>query len=479
MDLRLTVAVPSAALAALAFALLAPACDNTGGYVDTGDGSAAQGTDAQVSTPDAPYVPLCTPDESAPVPADRCRSGDAGDPSLPPCNTWVKVEIPGTVCGDGSQYKFFVNWTNDSNNLEINFEPGGACWDYESCTGANGIRGAANPHGIPDNHMDTYQYLNLLRRSDDNPAQHYNMIFVPYCTGDIHTGNNVITYTASGSSTDAGASDGGADAGPGSITFHHVGHANTMALIDWMTEKFTTIPKLFVTGCSAGGAGSIINYHFIRKGLGAAVQCGYMMDDSGPIFHSDGPSKQLHEKIRAAWNIDPVMDSLRPVNQTGAAQIKTDFGLINTYLAEEFPKDRLSLVLYQMDLNYSLYSYQRFFPGSTEADIHAKWSQDIDAIIPQYAAEPNMAYYFPFFREDNCSHCVSIPPLGDPPAIPTDQNLALTKPWQGSDIKEDMIDLKQFTTTLLDPKQPLKSYKESKQNASFMPAVSMQCLQGG
>lgn len=34
---------------------------------------------------------------------------------------------------------------------------------------------------------------------------------------------------------------------------------------------------------------------------------------------------------------------------------------------------RLSLVAYRMDFNYSLYSYQRFFSGSTEADIYAKW----------------------------------------------------------------------------------------------------------
>ncbi len=479
MDLRLAVAVPAAFFAALALALLAPACDNTGGYPDYGDGSPTPATDGPVNTGDGAATAPCVPDESAKAPADRCDS-DAGS-GLPACNTWLKVELPGTVCGDGSQYKFFVNWTKDSNDLLVSFEPGGACWDYGSCTGAGGTRGAANPHGIPDDHMASYQYLNLHRRSDDNPAQHYNMVFVPYCTGDIHTGNNVITYTAAptdGGTDDASASDGGAgDAGPDSITFHHAGHANTMAVIDWLKAHFASVPKMFVTGCSAGGAGGIINYHFIRKGMGSQVQCGYLLDDSGPIFHSNGPSKQLHEKIRASWNVDPITDQLQPMGSMGPTDIKADFGLLNTYLAKEFPKDRLSLVLYQMDLNYSLYSYQRFFPGSTEADIHKKWMQDITAIIPTYDAEKNMAYYFPFFRQDNCSHCVSIPPIGDPPAIPTDQNLALGMPWQGSEIKEDMnIDLKAFTTTLLDDTKPLKSYIEKAQNGAFTPAVSLQCL---
>ena len=148
--------------------------------------------------------------------------------------------------------------------------------------------------------------------------------------------------------------------------------------------------------------------------------------------------------------------------------------------ANEFPRDRLSLVLYQMDLNYSLYSYQRFFPGSTEAQIHAMWLEDINALVPTYKAHSNLAYYFPFFREDNCSHCVSIPPIGDPPAIPTDQTAAIGTPWAGSEIPEDKIDLKQFTIDLLDDAKPLKSYMQSAQpSESFPPDVSLQCMQGG
>ena len=103
----------------------------------------------------------CAPDESAPVPANRCTT-DSTNTALPQCGTWLKVEIPGTVCSDGSQYKFFVNYSNKSNDLEVNFEPGGACWDYDSCSGAGGVRGAANPHGIPDDHMTQLPVPELL-----------------------------------------------------------------------------------------------------------------------------------------------------------------------------------------------------------------------------------------------------------------------------------------------------------------------------
>ncbi len=476
-----------------AFAAQACSTSTTPNGTTTADGGTPEtggGTDGQVTPDGNTASPTCAPDETAAVPADRCTT-DPSNTSLPACSTWVKVEIPGTVCGDGSQYKIFVNYSNTSNDLALEFEPGGACWDYDSCTGNGGTRGAANPHGIPDNHMDTYQYLNLLRRSPDNPVAAYNMVFVPYCTGDIHTGNNTITYTgttagdAGSDGGDAGATDAG-DSGAASIVFHHAGHANTVAVVDWLKKTFATkvtVPKLLVTGCSAGGAGGFINYHFIRSGLGAGVQCSYLLDDSGPIFHSTGPSKQLHDKIRAAWNIDPILDSLEGQLPVKAADLKADFGVMNVALAQKYPKDRLSLVAYHQDLNYSLYSYQRFFPGSTEEQIHTKWWQDMTDLMKTYDGnknafgQNNLAYYLPFFRSDNCSHCVSIPPIGNPPLDPTDQGKALSKPWEGSDIPQLGIDLKQFTIDLLDDKKPLKSYVQDPQpSEAFTPAISAQCM---
>ena len=419
----------------------------------------------------APVAP-CQPDESAPVPAERCTT-DAADSSRPPCDTWIKVELAGTVCGNGSQYKFFVNYSSSSNNLVVDFEPGGACWDYPSCSGVGGIRGAANPRGIADDHMSRYQYLNFLRRTDVNPAGHYNMVFVPYCTGDIHAGNNVITYTST-EPMDGGTGPGGA----AELTFHHHGHKNSLAVIDWIRATFANVPKMLVTGCSAGGAGSILNYHFLRQAMGTQAQCGYMLNDSGPIFHTDGPSRQLHDKIRAAWNTDSVLDGLSGLS-IPIAELKNDYGKLNTALARKYPRDRLSLVAYRMDLNYSLYSYQRFFPGSTEGEIHAFWEEDMQRLIRTFQNEPNLAYYFPYFRSDNCSHCVSIPPLGNPPHEPTDLTKAINEPWLGSEIRTDGLDLRRFSADLVDDTKPLKSYLEPMRDATFTPAVSMTCMRGG
>ena len=66
---------------------------------------------------------------------------------------WERVEIAGTKCSDGSQYKFWVHDNPNSRNLVIMYEGGGACWDYESCSGALGLLGASNPNGLPDDYI--------------------------------------------------------------------------------------------------------------------------------------------------------------------------------------------------------------------------------------------------------------------------------------------------------------------------------------
>jgi hypothetical protein len=132
------------------------------------------------------------------------------------------------------------------------------------------------------------------------------------------------------------------------------------------------------------------------------------------------------------------------------------------------------VALYRMDLNYSLYSYQRFFPGSSEADIHAMWWQDIQELIATYDSRANLAYFIANFRHDNCSHCMSIPPIGH------DVGTALSMPWLGSEIEADGLDVGDFATDLIDAKKPLKSYLEDAlPGETFTADESAMCLAGG
>lgn len=342
---------------------------------------------------------------------------------------WNLVEPGGeSLCGNGSPYKFFINPSDTSDNVLIYIEAGGACWDYPSCSGQAGIRGAANPNGIPDDYMDGFSLPALMSPFvlrdhpwDALPTKDWTIIFIPYCTGDVHTGNHTETYTDL---------DTGED-----LVWHHNGHNNIMAVLNWMTtgkfsHHFDNIPKLMVTGCSAGGAGSIINYYFIRQQLGARVSQSYLLNDSGPIYpakdfdplqdlidtgdhvYADYPhSLPLHRTIRAVWGIDSILSQL-PGGIDGFDD--SDFGSLNDMIAAEFPNDRMAHAQFSMDANYSGYSYERFYPESItnapdpQAVIHEYWQEDEAYLMDLYDTTDNLGYFIPYYRPFNESHCTCV-----------------------------------------------------------------------
>src|SRR5438874_11463462 len=93
--------------------------------------------------------------------------------------TWIEIQPDGIVCGNNSPYKFWVNFSHHSDNLVVVFEPGGACWDYPSCTGASGIRGAANPDGLPDDHYQLAPFISPFLNPDDptSPSRDWNYVY--------------------------------------------------------------------------------------------------------------------------------------------------------------------------------------------------------------------------------------------------------------------------------------------------------------
>jgi Pectinacetylesterase len=322
-----------------------------------------------------------------------CRESDTkADEILNPprdqYDTWLKIEPPGVVCGNNSQFKFFANFSEQSDNLVVVFEPGGACWDYDSCTGKGGVRGAANVNGLPDDHWRLAPIISpfLSRFDEESPSREWNMIWVPYCTGDVHTGNRVVTYSSTGSPD---------------VTFHHQGNAAVQQVVAWLDQSFTHVPKLLVTGCSAGGVGSLVNYRLLRNGI-RAVEQSYLLDDSGPVFPSSGYSAPMHTMIRAAWDLDSL------ASQMPAGFTPDDMGTINTAIADEFPNDRLATTYFRRDYNFSLYSYERFYNYPPKSEILRMWDSDTQLLVQQYATRDNLYYFLPYYRNVNDSHCTTV-----------------------------------------------------------------------
>jgi hypothetical protein len=67
----------------------------------------------------------------------------------------------------------------------------------------------------------------------DNPFADYSFVYVPYCTGDVHSGNTTKDY-----------GDG--------VVIQHKGFVNASTALNTMLERFPNVGDLVVAGSSAG-----------------------------------------------------------------------------------------------------------------------------------------------------------------------------------------------------------------------------------
>jgi len=338
---------------------------------------------------------------------------------------WEMVELPassGASCGNGSPYRFFVNRTPFTTKTVVMFEGGGACWEKGTCENKGGVLlSAVNPDGIPTNYMSDWNrqaHLGLvtpftarLHPLTSTQTQSWNIVYLTYCTGDVHTGNKVTTY-----SDESGA-----------IAWHHKGAVNAKAVTAWMAANMPKPEVLLLTGFSAGGAGSAANFAQMRTGTQAKKAA--LLADSGPLFPAprsstpaQHPSLPLHNKIREVWGLDGanglVTELITKYPGAGSAE---NLGSLTTGLAKIFPNDRIGYAVFQEDTNYSAFSYQKFYPDIANAPtqeerlakLNVLWRQDINQMVAQMPPSPNLGYYIPNYREINGSHCLTIVTFGD------------------------------------------------------------------
>lgn len=358
-------------------------------------------------------------------------------------DAWQTIQLApqtGAVCGDGSPFKFFVNRVANTRNTIIYMEGGGACWDYASCTGQSGIRGARNPNGIPDDYMSLLNpgaslvspFVTRVSPFDAVKTQGWNMVYVPYCTGDIYSGDRVAVYNdPSGQNTP--------------LVWHHNGVRNVRAVVGWLKDNLPRPTQMLSTGCSAGGAGSLTSYHPLRRDM--APTRSFLIDDSGPIFPTlkngspvDYPSQPLMALIRSAWGLDQPNGPL-PYLASGLPQLDlNELGSLYPALSSKYANDRLGHTHFWKDLNYSSYSYERFYPdianapdqATKEARIHARWNTDTTRLRDRLNTLNNFGGYFPQYRALNESHCTTI------------------VDFKNADVQAQNLELKHFIDSVLD-----------------------------
>jgi len=207
-------------------------------------------------------------------------------------NQWTWVPFADAKCRDGSSPGIAINPSSDSNKLMIFLQGGGACFNATTCAGNPSSFAAADftaldvvcdsegAHGCASVNAGI-----LDRTNPANPVKDWNFVFVPYCTGDVHGGNNPTGTVAGVAGTQ-----------------QFVGYASMGLYVARLVPTFPATTRVLLTGVSAGGFGSVAAYGPVSRAFASAHVD--MIDDSGPPISDPYFAGCLQDLQRQTWGLD-------------------------------------------------------------------------------------------------------------------------------------------------------------------------------
>ena len=212
---------------------------------------------------------------------------DGGDtsPITAAPDQWTWVDFPSSRCASGTPTGLAVNPHAGSTDLIIYMEGGGACSNATTCWGTSPK--ARNLAGYDATTFASAQQVNyaLLNRTlASNPFAAANMVYVPYCTGDMHAGTIESDLPADG----------------GVIPTYFWGANDLDLFLARVVPTFPGATHVWLYGTSAGGYGTILNFDRVARAFGVRVD---IIDDSGPPIPPNGGTNNANSF--STWGVIP------------------------------------------------------------------------------------------------------------------------------------------------------------------------------
>jgi hypothetical protein len=126
----------------------------------------------------------------------------------------------------------------------------------------------------------------LSRTEEENPFKDWNMVYVPYCTGDVFSGTKAT---------------GGYNDEP------QQGYTNVGLYLERVVPTFPDVDQVVLSGVSAGGFGAAWNSGRTQDAFGDIPV--YTLDDSGPPMGAMYFSPCLAQRMAETWGW---VDSIHP-----------------------------------------------------------------------------------------------------------------------------------------------------------------------
>lgn len=218
--------------------------------------------------------------------------------------TWAYIDVDGAKSRDGSPAGFYYKHSKTGDkNLLIYLVGGGACQDTFFCNMnppnkdfsltaesiGSGVFNVLGPTAEAQDPKLERWNSGLFKDDPANPVKDWNMVFVPYVTGDVFSGANPNGQV------------------PGVAGTHQfVGRANMLKFLARIVPTFKDAQTVLLTGSSAGGLGALLTAPFlvdayIDLGHGARV---FVVDDAGPFFDDQYLEVCLQQRYRDLFGLN-------------------------------------------------------------------------------------------------------------------------------------------------------------------------------
>lgn len=250
------------------------------------------------------------------------------------------IDVEGSACADGTKSFYQVTLRPNAKKLLIYLSGGGACWDKKSCesgyasslTRKEGYVNWEGGRGIHD------------ASAAKNPfAKDYNIITVPYCTGDVHAGARTANY--------------GTRANP--LVIQHHGYQNILNTLKAVKDNFPEPEKVVMLGCSAGGIGAY--YHLRNLAATYPDAPKYVVSDAGTPFKPPYLYAKNYDNVMKAWGAEGTLPAPLP---NGSMKHFGDLIHSNTVL---YPDVRFGFISSYRDVVMTFFSLSVGSPSAQTA----------------------------------------------------------------------------------------------------------------
>jgi hypothetical protein len=311
--------------------------------------------------------------------------------AAPPANGAWQAITPGPLTVDGRTYTpscsgfpgtdpTFRFWARQgaSKNTMVFFEGGGACWNDLTCSAASnqGAPQFFNPMVPPGTDPATFD--GIFRAGAANPVADWSVVYIPYCTADIHGGSTTRTYTNLAHPLLPQGTP---------IPIQHRGFDNFMAVLDWMKKNQGTPKNLLVTGASAGGYGATLNFPWLAKAYPSShvfVLADASQGVTTPAFDT-GPTGRSSWNTQYAAAFGPNPGALRSADLLRAA-------------AASLPDAKVAQFTTAFDsvqiFFYCAMTGELFTPAGCSQQTALSWyTQMVGNLLGHASVMPNFRYY--------------------------------------------------------------------------------------